>query len=370
MSRSVILAGGGTGGHIYPNVAIAQRLLELDPDLFCRFVISDRPVDETVRQSIGLEQVTWIASRARPFRRSPVGVLRFAGGWLAATSAARRRLLSERPLAVIATGGFVSAPEIVVARRMGLPTALVSLDATPGRAIRRMRRHADLLCSAYPTPLLPEAEVIGFPLRREVVLGLPAEEARRKLGLEPERRTLLVTAGSQGASTINRSIARALTHEGLGALLAEWQVLHHTGGKDEDELRQAYEAAGVRRRLVRYLNDMGQAWSAADLVVARPGASSVAEAWANRVPALFLPYPFHADEHQRHNAKPMVDAGGAVILRDRVESELNAKPLYDVVYSLIAEAGRLESMADSLGRSRPEDGAARVARWVLESAER
>ncbi|MEQ9459757.1 MAG: UDP-N-acetylglucosamine--N-acetylmuramyl-(pentapeptide) pyrophosphoryl-undecaprenol N-acetylglucosamine transferase [Phycisphaeraceae bacterium] len=366
MTRSVVLAGGGTGGHIYPNIAIAQRFLSHHPDIELDFVISDRQVDQRVREGIELSNADWIPSPARPLARSPMGLVRFAIGWRKATLRARRRLQERAPLAVVATGGFVSAPEILAARSLGIPTALVSLDATPGRAIRQLAPRVDRVFSTYPTSELPEAEVIGFPLRREAVPDIDAEEAREQLGLMPDLPTLLVTAGSQGASTINHAVAHALEHTDLTKTLAGWQLLHLTGGKDVAELTRAYARSGLHALIRNYEDAMGLAWRAASLTIARPGASSVAEAWANQVPAIFMPYPYHADEHQRHNAQPMVDAGGAVLLRDQILSEKNAIPLSESVYKLVSTSDQLPAMRQALGRSTPADGADRVVRWVLE----
>jgi UDP-N-acetylglucosamine--N-acetylmuramyl-(pentapeptide) pyrophosphoryl-undecaprenol N-acetylglucosamine transferase len=368
MSGLVVLAGGGTGGHIYPNVAIAQRLLAIEPGLRIAFVISDRVVDQRVREGIDLAGASWVVSQAAPLRRSVRGLAGFVLGSSSATVAARRRFRAERPLAVIATGGFVSGPEIRAARSLGVPAALVSLDATPGRAIRRLAPAVDRVFSAYETEALAGAEVIGFPLRREAVPDLEAPEARRRLGLEAERPTLVITAGSQGATSLNLGMARSLETTGLAALLRGWQVLHLTGGKDVAALERAYAASGLAVRLVDYLDGMGLAWRAATLAIARPGASSVAEAWANAVPSVFLPYPYHADEHQKHNARPMVEAGGAVLIRDLIDPSQNASVLYESICSVLGERDRLAAMRDALRARERVDGAERVAGWVLERA--
>ncbi len=367
-----MLAGGGTGGHIYPNAAIAERLIERAQGQRVAFVVSDRAVDARVRESLSVGGADWVVSAARPLGRSVRGVLGFGIGWRRAVKAARARYQRERPLAVVATGGFVSGPEIEAARGLGIPTALVSLDATPGRAIRRLAPRVDRVFSAYATLELPMAEVIGFPLRREVMVDVGVAEARERLGLDPERPVLLVTAGSQGATTVNLGMARALDETGLGGVLSEggWQVLHLTGEKDVAEVSRAYVRAGVPALISKYKDEMGLVWRAAELAVARPGASSVAEAWANGVPTVFLPYPFHRDEHQRLNAEPMVAAGGAVLLRDLVRPEANAKPLKQAVCDLVRDVERLGVMRERLMASGASDGAAVVARWVLERAGR
>ncbi|MCA9707480.1 MAG: hypothetical protein KDK70_16630, partial [Myxococcales bacterium] len=133
---------------------------------------------------------------------------------------------------------------------------------------------------------------------------------------------------------------------------------------DVEDLQRSYDAAGVRATVVDYLDAMGQAWAAAEVALSRAGAGSVAEAWANATPTLFLPNPYHRDQHQRHNAQPMVDGGGAVMLRDEIDPRRNADLLEPVLLELLGDATRRRGMHDAARRTCPPDGAAAVARWI------
>ena len=148
------------------------------------------------------------------------------------------------------------------------------------------------------------------------------------------------------------------------------QVLHQAGDKDIASLSAAYEGAGVPAAVVPYIESMGRAWGAADVAIARAGAGTVGEVWANRVPTVFLPYPHHADDHQRANALPLADAGGAVLLRDAIDGSANAAALAPVLAELLGDSARREQMRVKLGGLGPADGAEVVARLVLDELAR
>src|SRR5690606_17293760 len=152
------------------------------------------------------------------------------------------------------------------------------------------------------------------PIRRAALASADAAECRRRLGLDPDRRTLLVTGASQGAESLNRFMATFA--ERRPEALRDWQVIHLAGPRQIGDLRSAYERAGVPAAVFEFLDAMGEAWGAADLALSRAGASSVAEAVANRVPTIFAPYPWHKDQHQKRNAEPLIDAGGAWLVDD------------------------------------------------------
>jgi UDP-N-acetylglucosamine--N-acetylmuramyl-(pentapeptide) pyrophosphoryl-undecaprenol N-acetylglucosamine transferase len=182
--------------------------------------------------------------------------------------------------------------------------------------------------------------------------------------LDAERSTLLVTGASLGARTINEFMLAWL--ERHGALLRNWQVIHQTGQGEHDGLRQAYERAGVPALVVPFLDTMGAAWGAADLAVSRSGAGSVAEAWANQVPTLFMPYPHHKDEHQRLNALPLAELGGAVIERDLVDPKANLATVGETLASLVHDPSRREVMARRLADHGPPEGASLTAHAIAE----
>ena len=214
-------------------------------------------------------------------------------------------------------------------------------------------------------PKFAEA-IVGMPLRRSAIAPAGRAECRGRLGLDPVRPCLFVTGASQGASSLNSfMVAFALKNKDL---LSHWQVLHLAGSKGSPsaaELDAAYARAGVKALVLPFLNDMGLAWGAAELALSRAGANSVAEAEANHVPTVFVPYPYHRDLHQEANAKPLVRAGAAVLAYDRLDVAANMQSIGEPLATLIAD-GRLRDEMESALRARPQvDAADAIARTVL-----
>lgn len=363
--RTILFAGGGTGGHIYPNVAIVERLAERAPELVPHFLVSNRPGDAATMKTLGYaftpSPVVPLPSPRRPWTAVP-----FFLAWRRAVAEARALLSTESIAAVVATGGFVSGPGIIAAAKAGLPRALVNLDAIPGKANRRLARHCPRIFSAYESDMLPSATRIGLPLRAASTATLSPPDARRELGFDPARPLLFVTGATHGAQSIVELMRAWLEAPRVGELAA-WQVLHQCGTLDPAELQRAYEAAGITARVVAYLDGMGMAWRAADLAVARAGAGTVAEAWANATPTVFLPNPYHHDEHQRHNAGPMTDAGVALIVRDQIDPAANLATVVPKIAELLSDEDRRAAMRAAGERTRPPDGASAVADWIAET---
>lgn len=368
--RTVLFAGGGTGGHIYPNVAIAERLHDAgrsgEVPVAVHFLVSDRPGDSQTMHKLGLAFTT-SGVRPLPPMRKPWRAVGFVLAWRRAIADATALLREHDVRAVVATGGFVSGPALVAARRLGIARAMVNLDAVPGKANAHLRRECSTVFSAYATDVLPNAEVVGFPLRRISIGEGDRAEARRRLGLDPERPVLFVTGATHGAESLIRAMMAIVGDPARAAGLATWQVFHQCGGFDPGELQTAYDRAGVRATVVAYCDRMGDAWHAADVAVSRAGAGSVAEAWANATPTIFAPNPYHADGHQRANAKPLLDAGGAVIVADRIDPAQNLAPLGGAIADLVGDPTRRAAMRERLVATRPPDGAAAVAAWITDA---
>lgn len=364
MGPTILFAGGGTGGHIYPNVAIVERLAERAPHLHPHFLVSARPGDAATMKKLGYA-FTPSPVLPLPSPRRPWGAVPFLLAWRKAIAEAGALLSRERIAAVVATGGFVSGPGIVAARKAGLPRALVNLDAVPGKANRRLARDCPRIFSAYDSEHLPGATRVGLPLRAASTSRLSPPEARTALdlGLAPDVPLLFVTGATHGAESIIK-LMMAWLGSPARERLAGWQVLHQCGTWDASALQRTYDDAGIPARVVAYLDGMGLAWRAADLCVARAGAGSVAEAWANAAPTIFLPNPYHHDEHQRHNAQPMVEAGAARIVKDHVVAETNLELVVPAVAELLADRDAREGMRAAGERTRPPDGAREVAEWI------
>ncbi len=364
MSRPcAIFAGGGTGGHIFPGVAVAECLEEVAPGCDVHFVCSSRPGDSTMLEATGRDYST---IPAQPFGLRPRTFLRFVGSWGPSVRAARgviARKKADGPVILVAMGGFVAAPAAQAARAEGVPILLVNLDAVPGRANRWIARHARRVLTAAPVQEGHWEYVRPIIRRSALAPGDPAA-CRRHLALDPARSTLLVTGASLGARTINEFMA-AWT-ERHGDLLDGWQVIHQTGHGEHESLRSAYERAGVPALVVPFLEGMGAAWGAADLAVSRSGAGSVAEAWANQVPTLFLPYPHHKDQHQRLNALPLERLGAALIERDLVDPNANLISAGKTLAALVRDPAQRQRMRQRLAEHGPPRGAVAVARAIAD----
>ncbi len=362
--RTVLLAGGGTGGHIFPNVAVLERLHERRSPVYPHFVVSNRPLDaEIVRKAehdfTALPGVGLAVTR-------PWTWPRFWKLYQASIARTLQLIDETRAAAMVATGGFVSAPAVEAARRRGVPVAVVNLDAVPGKANRMMAGKATEVFTCYPCRELSTARRVGLPLRRATVAAVDVSpgDARRHLGLDPDRHTILVTAGSQGATTINQMMMDLVTRPRARHDLDDWQVLHLSGAAERDAVQKSYDDAGVPARVEAFCNAMGLAWRAATIAICRAGAGSVAEVWANAVPAIFFPYPFHRDQHQKLNAQPLVDHGAAIMLGDQIDPVKNVAELMGPLLALMSNDAQRASMIEQMRHQAPEDGAAAIAQWV------
>lgn len=366
----VVFAGGGTGGHIYPALAIAEQLAERDERVECVFLCSTRPLDARI---LSEEGATYVPIPARPFSVRPLGLAGFLRTWPGVVRRCRRQLNQESRkgrVIVVAMGGFVCAPVVAAAQRERLPVVLVNLDATPGLANKWVASRSDRVFTA--------AEVAGFSgwtrvrpiVRWSAIADGDRAFCRRELGLDPETKTLLVTGASQGARTINHLMTGLI--ESKRSAFDGWQVIHQCGpvattkdALDEGAIASAYEKAGIRALVRPLFREMGRVWGAADLAIARCGAGSVADVWANRVPCVFMPYPYHKDQHQRLNALPLEKAGGAIIAQDRIETEANQADAGATLLSLMADGGKRDEMASKLRELGPADGAGALAEAIL-----
>ncbi len=377
--RAYLFAGGGTGGHLFPGLAIAERVFELEagrgadrPEIL--FLCSNRAIDAKIlgAASIGGASVRYVATIAAPFVVSPRGMVRFLGGWGPTIRQARgaiRAMRAHAEVRVVALGGFVAAPCVQAARAERAPVTMLNLDAVPGLANRWISKRAGAVySSAQVDDPISKGErhwVLVPPIvRGEAIAPGDAGHCRRELGLDPTMPTLAVTGASQGARSINRLMEEIVRSR--RDALSGWQVFHQTGKDEVERTRAMYAGAGVPARVESFIASMGLVWGAADLAVSRAGAGSVAEVWANRVPTVFMPYPYHKDQHQRVNARVLEACGGALVAEDMIEPGLNMDGAGAAIMEMLADAGRRSAMREAIGGLGPADGAMRVARAIVE----
>jgi UDP-N-acetylglucosamine--N-acetylmuramyl-(pentapeptide) pyrophosphoryl-undecaprenol N-acetylglucosamine transferase len=336
--KVVVFAGGGTGGHLFPGLAVARALPSLEPV----FLV---PPDRGDGGRIGGEfRVVELA--APRVDRAPW----FFPARLALAVQRARRLLRELgATAVVGLGGYASVPGALAARSLGLPLYLVECNAVPGRATRLLAHFAAGigLGAAPAQATLPRGRrcrVTGTPLRD----NLRAHAAKEEFGLEPTLPTLLVLGGSQGAAGLNARVLEGLEACAPGA----FQVLHCSGNRDAANVRAGYKSLDVPAAVVDFLPDIGRAYAVADLVLSRAGASTVAECAALRRPAVFVPYPWHKDRQQVYNAWEAVRAGAARIVE---EADLDPTMLKGIVHEILLDPEQRRRMAQAAqGIARPE----------------
>lgn len=364
MPSTILLAGGGTGGHIFPNLAIAERLALINSRHCAHFVVSPRAIDASI---LAKQNAPFTAIPARPWSARPWHWPAFYKAWSASVATTLALIRERDAVALVATGGFVSAPAVIAAKKAGIPAIVVNLDAVPGRANQFIAGKADMVFTVYPSSSLVGAQVVGLPMRQSAICTVDKAQARRALNLDPNKETLFVTGASQGAQSINRMMAELITHAQPRRALASWQVLHLTGGTENDatEIRAAYAKAGIPGRTEAFCNAMGLAWGAASIAISRAGAGSVGEAWANATPTLFYPYPYHKDQHQKLNAEPLVLLGSALLQTDQIDPMRNARELTGPLLALMSNTQRRFLMAEKMKQKLPPDGATAVAQWLM-----
>ncbi|MFN8189701.1 MAG: undecaprenyldiphospho-muramoylpentapeptide beta-N-acetylglucosaminyltransferase [Nocardioidaceae bacterium] len=353
----ILLAGGGTAGHTSPLLATADALRRLDPTVEIVCLGTPRGLENQVVPAAGypLEHIPPV-----PLPRSLSGELvRVPGRLRAAIKEAAAVLDRVRPDVLVGYGGYVSMPAYVAARRRRLPVVVHEQNALPGLANRAGARLASRVAVSFPDTPLPRAEYVGLPIRRMIsTLDRAAvrDEARAFFGLDPDRPTLLVTGGSQGARNLNNAVSgasQALADAGV-------QVLHVVGPQGE----ASPVASGVPYVVVNFVDRMDLAYAAADLVVCRGGASSVTEAAAVGLPGVFVPLPIGNGEQAR-NAEPVVAAGGGLLVPD---AALTSEWVAATVPELANDADRLAAMGAAAARLVPRDADDRLARIVVEAA--
>jgi UDP-N-acetylmuramate--alanine ligase len=365
--RAVLLAGGGTAGHVNPLLAVAEELRARDPELRVAALGTAEGLEARLVPERGLEM--FVVPKVPLPRRPTLDWVRLPRLLREAVDAAGAAIDELGAGAVVGFGGYVSTPAYLAARSRGVPVVVHEQNARAGLANRLGARRAAAVAVTFPGTRLPRAQVTGLPLRPEIV-DLLAERAadaaatRRRaaaeLGFDPERVTLLVTGGSLGALSVNRAVAA----QARAILATGAEVLHLTGaGKAEDVRAAVRGVPGAERYHVReYLAEMEQALAVADLVVCRSGAGTVSELAALGIPALYVPLPVGNGE-QRLNAQPVVAEGGGVLVADEA---LTGEWIAANLLPLLAPeaADRRREMGEAAARVGVPDAAGRVADLV------
>jgi UDP-N-acetylglucosamine--N-acetylmuramyl-(pentapeptide) pyrophosphoryl-undecaprenol N-acetylglucosamine transferase len=356
---SLVLAGGGTAGHISPALALADALRAADPQIGLTFLGTERGLETRLVPQRGYELAT-IPPVPLPRSVSPQ-LLTVPGRLAAAVGAAARVLDGTGAQALVGFGGYVSTPGYLAARRRKVPIVIHEANPRPGLANRVGARLTSHVFTGNPDTSLPHARYIGIPLRTEITALDRAEvagKARAHFGLRPDLPVLLVTGGSQGA----RSLNQAVTAAAAAIRAAGVQLLHITGPKAAGAEAAVPSAGnGPPQVVMPYLDRMDLGYAAADLALCRAGAMTCAELTAVGLPGAFVPLP-HGNGEQALNAAPIVRAGGGLMIED---ARLSPEWIRDTVLPVLRDPARIAAMsrvAAGLGR---RDAATRLASEVL-----
>lgn len=356
MIERVMIAGGGTGGHLFPGVAVVEELRRRNPALQVVFVGTERGVEARVLPKMG-EQLELMD--VRPLvGRSPAVLLRNLAQLPASGMQAVTLLRRYRPQIVIGVGGYASGPVLAAATALRIPTALLEQNVHVGLTNRMLARgvgRAYLTHGASATHFpAAAARVVGNPVRRAFV------DAARLATLDPDGarargRRIFVLGGSQGARALNERLPMALGRAGVGAQGV--RVLHQAGRDMVDAVARRYADVGIEAEVVPFIDDMARAYSHASLVVARAGASTLAELCAIGRPSLLIPFPHAAADHQAKNALALQEAGAAVALR---EEHASVEEIASQVSALLSDPARREQMAHRARELGRPDAAAAI----------
>lgn len=356
-----VFSGGGTGGHLYPALALSDALTELRPDIVPFFVGAERGLEARVLPERGFDHLLLpVRGLIRGALWKNVGVLWGHLRSLIRTGLAFGRL---RPAVVVVTGGYAGGPAGITAWFMGIPLALQEQNSYPGVTTRLLSRLSRQIHLAYPEARdhLPagvreRARVTGNPIRTP--RSEDQAEARGTFGLEPDGPVVLVVGGSQGSVALNRGVLDAVRQVEAGALERPkgLQLLWATGPANYEHVSEVLDSLGspgwVHPR--GYIEAMGTALSAAEVSVSRAGASTTSELLAWGVPSVLVPLPSSAEAHQAHNAEALANAGAAVHLP---ESELDGGSLWEALGRILGNATRWQTMREAaLQRSNPSAG--------------
>lgn len=355
----LIVTGGGTGGHLFPAIAVAVEVQRrfAGSDIF--FIGTGRRIDDRVLQRLGFIRETVNCSGVKGM--GLVGTLQSIFRLPLAVIKAARIIRRCKPDLVFAVGGYVTGPVLVAAKIFGVPICIHEQNSVPGLANRLAGKIADRVCISLPCEpgfAGHKTDLTGNPVRKEIVAA-----AETRSGKQNENLTLLVLGGSQGAHRLNELMLEAagfLQEQGV-----QFNIIHQTGKKDQDLVQKGYERIGCKADVADFFTDMVTLYNRADLVISRAGATTLAELAVMGLPALLIPYPYAADDHQTKNGEFYVRGGGA---RLYIESTLSGAQLAGEISVLFHDRRQLQAMAEGMKSLGKPDATERIVDICLELA--
>ncbi len=354
-----LFAGGGSGGHLFPGIAVAEELNRFESNLNLLFVGSDRPVEKQILADYRCNHFPLALSSSSTMLRKPFSsILKNWQGYRTSLSL----LKQYRPEVVIGLGGFASLPTVVAAWRRKIPVLLLEQNAVLGRANRFLLPFANQICLSYPSTPIPKrqsskAVLTGNPVRSEIIATAPHSRSTPRTS-----RNLLVLGGSQGASAVNQAVLTAFPK--LQSQLIGWNVVHQTGERDRVWVQEEYHRLGIRAQVYSFIEDMDRKYQLADVVISRAGGTTLAELAIHHIPAVLIPYPNSVRDHQTHNALGYIQSGGGVLVKQSAQLGQTVDDLVDSLTSLLTNSVQREAMREACADFALPNAAQSIAKIV------
>lgn len=368
--KSFFFAGGGTGGHLYPAIAVAEQLVILEPGAKIFFFCSSRDID---RHILSQTNFRFAVLPAKTFPSRLGQVAGFFRSFHSSYKTVSEEIAKSRNCVVVGLGGFVSGPACLAAHRREAPLVLLNVDIVPGKANKIIARWADEIfvqfedTAKYFSSRKAKVCALGCPLRRGFLKPDPTK-AIEKINLDRGRKILLITGASSGSQSINDAVCSML--DKLDGFAEDWQIVHLAGRNNPEKVNAAYEKAKIGHKVLGYYDEMPDLLAAADLVIGRSGAVSVAEFAVSGVPSICVPYPHHRDRQQYLNAEKLVEAGAAVIVEDLPDKKDTAEKLWRELAVLMKDPQKRLKMAKSSATIAKPKASIEIAERLLKITEK
>lgn len=349
----MLIAGGGTGGHVFPGIALAEEVVGRHPGNDALFVGTARGLEATVVPAAGypIELIQVKGLKGKGLAGALGNLLLIPGALLRSLAILRK----WKPDVVVGVGGYASGPVVLAAWLLRIPTAVQEQNAVAGLTNRLLGHFVRTIFTAFPEAAR------HFPKRKVQQLGIPIRRVMLDNFMRPtaphDRPHVLVFGGSQGAHALNMRLVEALPH--LSDLRTRLTITHQTGPRDREAVERGYQATGFEPDVREFITDMSSAYASADLVVSRAGATTLAELTVCQKPSILVPFPFAADDHQVVNARSLVEAGAAVMIEER---DLTGERLASEIRSILTNPERRKQMARAASRL----GAPQAAREIID----
>jgi UDP-N-acetylglucosamine--N-acetylmuramyl-(pentapeptide) pyrophosphoryl-undecaprenol N-acetylglucosamine transferase len=362
--RNILIAGGKTGGHLFPGIAVAQAIRKLQPSARILFAGTNAPFEKNTLKTYGFDHTSIFA---RPVKGGSL-FQKLYGLAIIVVSLIQSLWIVWRfkPDVVLGVGAFSSFAVVLAAWILRVPTAIQEQNASPGMTNRMLARFCDTIFTAFESTnelaQNPKTRFVGNPVREQD--PFQDMDAPWLSDIKPDDFILLVTGGSQGASSINRAV---VDMAGRMTDIRNLYIIFQTGAADEARVKERLQSLEIRARVQAFFYNMPSLLDRTDLVICRAGAGTIFELAIKAVPAILVPFPHAADDHQTVNARFFADKGAALVMADR---DLSGHALYKTVTALQSDPGRRSLMADAMKQMAKPDAAARIAAHMLHIKER